>query len=311
MKTHPESCPACDAPGPFSDYCAASFLPGDERNIVACSHCGLSILWPLPTGTELTTYYHQGYYDFNRSREEGKGLYFARQLKKLAPTGRFLDVGCATGFFLSGIQKNCEWELYGLETGRDAAAYARQNLGIEIQDQPIENAVYPKDFFDYIHLNNVLEHTTAPLAVLSATNRILKPGGKLFMAVPNGPVDRWGYLEFLKKTGQNGASKDGHLFFFTKDSLQALCERSGLRIQKAQSSGLKRAFRVLGYWPQKKGWESAYQGRPNAQRSVDESVIEGKKHSACYYIFKHSQENLFQMPGFHPWTYDFNLMLTK
>jgi SAM-dependent methyltransferase len=286
-------------------------LPDDERHILKCPQCRLGILWPLPTGEELTAYYSQAYYDFNRRKEEGKGLYYAHLLKAIAPRGRFLDIGCATGFFLSGIQKNSPWELYGLETGWEAAAYARKNLGIDIRDVPLEAAGYEGDFFDVIHLNNVLEHTTDPFAVLSEAGRILKKGGRLSVSIPNGLVDRRGYLEVLKKTGRPGASKDGHLFFFTEGSLRALTLRSGLRIQRARSSGFKRGFRVLGFWPEKKGWERDYQGRVKSTKSVEESVVEGRSHSSFYYLWKHTQEDLFQYPGFSPWTYDYNLILTK
>jgi SAM-dependent methyltransferase len=307
----PPSCPACGNPVAFSEYCRASFLPDDERRILECPLCRLSVLWPLPTGDELTAYYGQSYFDFNRRREEGKGLYYAHLLKKIAPQGRFLDVGCATGFFLSGIQKNCSWELYGLETGREAAAYARKNLCVDVRDVPLEQAGYESDFFDFIHLNNVLEHTTDPFAVLSEAARILKKGGRLYVAVPNGLIDRRGYWKVLKKTGHLGASKDGHLFFFTKDSLESLAQRSGLQIQKAYSCGFKRGFRVLGLWPEKKGWERDYQGHPKDPRSLEQSIVEGRSHSPSYYLFKHTQENVFRYPGFSPWTYDFNLTLTK
>lgn len=311
MTAFPSPCPACGTSSVFSEYCRASFLPDDERSILECPHCRLGILWPLPTAKELTAYYSQAYYNFNRRKEEGKGLYYAHLLKAIAPRGRFLDIGCATGFFLSGIQKNCSWELYGLETGREAAAYAKNRLGIDIRDVPLENAGYETDFFDYIHLNNVLEHTTDPFAVLTEAGRILKKGGRLVVAVPNGLVDRRGYLNVLNKTGRAGSSKDGHLFFFTEESLLNLAQRSALLIQKVRSSGFKRGFRVLGFWPEKKGWERDYQGRAKSAKSVEESVVEGRAHTSSYYLWKHTQEDLLQYPGFSPWTYDFNLIFTK
>lgn len=311
MSDHSPSCPSCGTQTGWKDYCPASFLPGDARVILECPSCGLGILWPLPTPGELSAYYSQGYYDFNRSREEGKGLYFAERLKRLSPTGRFLDIGCATGFLLSGIQKHCGWELYGLETGVEAAAYARTRLGIEVRDVPLESAGYPPDFFDVLHLNNVLEHTLDPAAVLGEAHHILKPGGRLFVSVPNGHIDRLGYRKVLERTGQRGASKDGHLYFFTGEALERLAAGSGLRVTRARSSGFKRALKVLGWWPEKRGWERDYQGRPRAQRTVEASVVEGTPHGARYYLWKHTQEELFQYPGYSRYTYDYNLVMTK
>lgn len=179
MPTKPRMipCPACRSEKSFSDYSPASFLRGDQRTIKECGLCGLSILWPLPTLKELNTYYNQGYYNFNRHSEEGKGFYWSRLLSRIQPKGRILDIGCATGFFLSGIRQHCDWEVHGQEMGKAAAVYARKTLGIPVKDVPLEKARYPKNYFDFIHFNNVLEHVTHPDLVMAEVGRILKPGG--------------------------------------------------------------------------------------------------------------------------------------
>jgi len=319
MRTHPasskrepdRSCPACDVTKGWKEYCPASFLPGDSRRIMECSRCGLSILWPLPASSELGTYYRGGYFDFERHREEGKGLYFAGRLKAIKPKGRFLDIGCATGFFLNGIRRNCAWEVFGLETGRDAARHARNVLNLDVKNVPLERAGYPRDSFDYIHLNNVLEHVTDPLAVLTETGRILKPGGRIFMAVPNGRVDRHGYLDYHRRFGKPASSKDGHLFFFSASALQALVPRAGLRIENSFSCGLKRSLRVLGWWPRRRGWERPYEGRDNDAGGNKVIGGTGRSHRAAYYLFKHTWERLLRFPGMTRWAYDYIVHLTK
>jgi len=303
-------CPACGQKD-FKFYCPASFLKGDKRWIMECASCGLSRLWPMPNGRELGRYYDQGYYHFNRRSEEGKGYYYARMLKRIQERGRFLDVGCATGFFLNGIRKNCRWDLYGLETGKGAGAYARRKLGLRVKDAPLEKAGYPRDFFDFIHLNNVLEHVLDPAVVMKAAGRILKPGGRLYLAVPNGRVDRHGYWDYQQKFGKRAASLDGHLYFFSPQSIRLLARGAGLRVEKAYGSGLKRALRVFGYWPRRRGWEALYQGKEPGVKTVEESVVEGKVYPPLYYLFKHGLEPFQRIPGFFPWTYDFNIYLTK
>jgi SAM-dependent methyltransferase len=304
-------CPACGEKEKFTDYCPASFIRGDERWIRECGHCGLSVLWPLPGPRELNAFYNQGYYNFNRRSEEGKGYYYARVLRRIREKGRILDIGCATGFFLSGIRQNCDWEVYGQETGKDAAAYAREKMGLPVKDVPLEKAGYPGDFFDFIHLNNVLEHVADPAAVMNEAGRILKPEGRLYLAVPNGAVDRFGYRDYHRRAGERAASMDGHLYFFSPRSLSLLANNAGLRIKNFYSCGLKRALRVLGYWPRKRDWQRAYQGRTPGENSVEKAVEEGRAYPRIYYLWKHGKEKLLRFPFFSPWTYDFNIYLKK
>ena len=304
-------CPACSSRGPFLEYCPASFLQGDGRRIEQCPGCGLSRLFPLPSPRELSDFYHSGYYNFNRHSEEGKGYYWARRLKSFQPKGRFLDIGCATGFFLNGVKKNCGWEVFGQETGKEAAAYARKTLGLDVRGVPLEKAGFPGDFFDFIHFNNVLEHVLDPDSMLNEAGRILKPGGRLFLSIPNGEVNRRIFKNYYDLLGQRGASTDGHLYFFTHRSLSLLARKAGLRIERSSGSGWKRALRVLGYWPQKKGWELEFKGRRPGEGPVAETVEEGKPRPRWYYLFKHGREDLLRFPGFPGWSYDFTLYLAK
>ena len=305
------TCPICPSNEIPKEYCPTSFLKGDKRSIVECPSCGFSWISPMPTQRQIEVYYHAGYYNFNRHNEEGKGWYWGRFLKSIRPKGRFLDIGCATGFFLNGIKSSCDWELYGQEMGKDAAQYARKELGLDVRNAPLEKTRFPKDFFDFIHFNNVLEHVTNPAVTLREAGRILKPGGTLFLAIPNGGVNRRSFKNYFDATGDRGASVDGHLLFFSPQSLHLLAEKFGLRVVKSYGTGLKRSFRVLGYLPKKKGWKEEFQGRREGETSVEKAVEKGKPRPKLYYLFKHGRENLFRFPGLPSFTYDYNLYLTK
>lgn len=305
-------CPACGRRDPFRPYCPASFLAGDERTILECPDCRLSVLWPLPGARELSAYYHRGYYDFNRSNEEGSGRVWARKLRRLQERGRFLDVGCATGFFIHGIRQGCAWEVHGVETGREAAVFARRKMGLDVKSVPLEKARYPGGYFDVIHLSNVVEHVPDPAGFMTETARILKPGGRVFLTIPNGLIDRLGYLDHYRRTGKAGASKDGHLYFFGPRALEAVARASGLRIEQAGSSGLKRTLRTMGFWPRRRGWEGAYSGiRPAASRSIEDSIQAGHPRPDLYYWFRNEVLGRLRWPGLAPWAYDFNIQLRK
>lgn len=63
------------------------------------------------------------------------------------------------------------------------------------------NACLPSNSYDYVVCTEVLEHTLQPFAAVEEINRILKPGGFLFLSVPfnfriHGPLpDCWRFTE--------------------------------------------------------------------------------------------------------------------
>ena len=146
---------------------------------------------------------------------------------------------------------------------------------------------------------------------MNEVGRILKPGGTLYLAVPNGGVDRFGYRDYNIRVGERAASMDGHLYFFSPRSITLLAQKVGLRIERFYCCGLKRAMRVLGYWPRKRDWKRAYQGREPGESSVEKAVEEGRPYPKIYYLWKHGKERLMRFPFYFPWTYDFNIYLRK
>ncbi len=152
------------------------------------------------------------YYDFERHKSEAKGKFFAR--KYLRGAGRFLDVGCATGFFLNGIRANSEWETLGVEFGAAAVEFARKELDLNVAQGNLADAKFPDGHFDFVHVNNVLEHALEPLEMLEEARRILKPDGVFYLSVPNGFIDSRDLITFYLRVKIPARSKNGHVFFF-------------------------------------------------------------------------------------------------
>ncbi len=100
------SCQICNSNDHTTFLSKVSLIYGTEYDLVECPECRIIFFSPLPTVDQLAAFYSAGYYDFDRWREEGKGMAFARQLNRLKPTGKFIDVGCATGFFINGIKQH-------------------------------------------------------------------------------------------------------------------------------------------------------------------------------------------------------------
>ena len=81
-----------------------------------------------------------------------------------------------------------------------------------------------------ITLNQVIEHLREPLEVVREAARLLKPGGILYLACPNGDSAS---LNLLRDKHIHLGMH--HVSLFTPKSLSVLCERAGLRTLVAQA----------------------------------------------------------------------------
>lgn len=308
------SCPIC------SDTLSKKFLSkvnliyGTEYHLVECYHCGGIFFDPLPTTEQLATFYSAAYYDFDPWREQGKGMAFARRLSAWKTTGRLLDVGCATGFFIYGIKNHSQWEVVGTDFGESAIRFAKEKLGLNVFHGDLAEIHFPDEYFDYIHVNNVLEHVPNPVSLLSECRRILKSDGIFYLSVPNGAVDSRDLIDFYTEEQLPARSKQGHIFFFQKKTLLYLFEKFGFTVIKAETYSIKRGLRSIGILPRKTDWKKDYFPRtePESLHLHSEVTIPNKKkHSDFYYRFRFVQGNLQHVPGLHNVGLDFLFLLKK
>ncbi|MEY8849475.1 class I SAM-dependent methyltransferase [Psychroserpens sp. XS_ASV72] len=139
---------------------------------------------------------------------------------------KLLDVGCGTGDFLSLCKQN-EWQVVGIEPNVDARNIANQKVNSNIYDIDRLEA-FEQNSFDVITLWHVLEHLPNLEAHLLIFKRLLKPNGKLVIAVPNyKSFDAAYYKEFW-------AAYDvpRHLWHFSKKSINKLVSKEGLVVEK-------------------------------------------------------------------------------
>lgn len=105
--------------------------------------------------------------------------YFMRHLPKRQ--GRILDIGCGSGGFLQRAMK-AGWHVVGVEPDPAAASVARKYADGRVYGSIEE--VEERDF-DVVTLAHVIEHVYDPSAMFSHCSRVLKPGGKIWLATPN------------------------------------------------------------------------------------------------------------------------------
>jgi len=154
-------------------------------DVVRCDGCSLVYVNPRPDDEAIKHYYTDEFYDAQASPEDALSSIKPRldgMVSHVAdlPAGRVLDVGCFKGEFLETMRRR-GWDVHGVEL------HARPpNLfGLDIHYGAIEAAPFAAASFDLITIWAVLEHVLDPRGILHACRRLLKPGGRLVVLVPN------------------------------------------------------------------------------------------------------------------------------
>jgi SAM-dependent methyltransferase len=138
---------------------------------------------------------------------------------------RLLELGCGSGAQLK-VLAEAGWDVSGVELGASAARYARERLGLNVHQGSLESARLPSASFDVVVASHVLEHIPDPAAASVEIARVLRPGGRLYVSVPNGEaVEASWFGRFWDWEAPH------HLHHFTPGSLGRMLERAGLRVE--------------------------------------------------------------------------------
>ena len=205
-------------------------------SIYKCSACGLGTTSPVPEN--LGDYYHAQYYGgrhgFTAKLCDRRRIRFVEKHCRGQNRGKLLDIGCGDGSFLH-TAKTLGWDVWGVETQPD---WAREK-GLRVMET-IEEASQNAPF-DCITLWHVLEHFRSPVAEIERVTKLLSPGGKVFIAVPD-----WGSLQ-ARLFGPQWLALDlpRHLFHFTERSLAHMLSANKLRRLETRYSELE--YDLMGW----------------------------------------------------------------
>ncbi len=150
--------------------------------------------------------------------------YYGRHLfaSRYPQRGRLLDVGCGNGTFLARAGE-MGWEPIGLEPDPKAVATCRQQ-GLYVVEGIL--AAAPKAWleqFDVVTLIHAIEHVPDPVADLKRCFELLRPGGTLWLALPN--PQGLGAMAF--QSSWRGLHAPYHLAILSQDRLRKLLLESG------------------------------------------------------------------------------------
>ena len=184
-------CPACNSArariiGPRGGR-AHREEKGVETQVVRCRDCGVFYTDPtlIPVSNPYAKESAAEYFHLHDSRKKvlhGEMLAaFAEKI--LGNSGKMLELGCGRGELLKGAASR-GWEVRGVEMTEDFAAVARSS-GIDVECSAIEGCKSLDQVYDVVLLAAILEHLYDPLQTLKRVRDALRPGGLVFIDVPN------------------------------------------------------------------------------------------------------------------------------
>ncbi|MCK4830922.1 class I SAM-dependent methyltransferase, partial [bacterium] len=241
-----DCCPVCKGNSEKTFLCKVNLVYGVDHDLVECQNCKAVHYTPVPTDKELGVFYSAGGYEFDRWKQEAKARFFAKKFLKEKKMGRFLDVGCASGYFINGIRQHSKWDVFGIDVGQKPIQFAKEVLGLDVKESDLVSANFSEDYFDFVHINDVLEHVNNPVETLAECHRIIKHDGTLFLSIPNGSIDCLDLIHFYKDKNRPGRQYSGHIYFFPKQTLLNIFEEIGFDVISAGTFHLKNGLRRLG-----------------------------------------------------------------
>jgi len=249
---------------------------------------------PQPSKENLSRYYESEDYishtDTKRNLFEKvyhlvRSISLKRKLKLInrlsKDSKRLLDVGCGTGDFLL-TAKNNGWDIKGIEPNPQAREIANSKTKNAVSN--IEGLLdLEKHSFDVITLWHVLEHLPNLEEHIQLFQSLLKPNGRLIIAVPNfKSYDATYYKSFW-------AAYDvpRHLWHFSKTSISKLFSKYDMEVEDtlpmkfdafyvsllSQKHKTGKMNPILSFWI---GWRS------------NVKALSSKEYSSLIYVLKNS-----------------------
>jgi SAM-dependent methyltransferase len=139
---------------------------------------------------------------------------------------RVLDIGCGFGYTLAYHQaRGCE--VWGVEADKNIRRVA-DKYGFNVHVGLFDPSNYEPNSFDYVTLDQVVEHVTDPIETMRGIATVMKPQGTVILSTPN--EHGWGAKVFGRKWINWHAPY--HLQFFSIDSMRVVAEQAGLVVDR-------------------------------------------------------------------------------
>ena len=142
----------------------------------------------------------------------------------LTSSTRLLEVGASAGQFLTHIKDNVG-EVNAIELDKACCSFLGSELGIEADEEFLENSRFAHQTYDLVCAFQVIEHVDQPVEFLKTLRQATKKGGTIFIEAPNlqDPLlSVWEVPSYAKFFYHSA-----HLHYFTEASLSSVARGAG------------------------------------------------------------------------------------
>jgi len=232
-------CPWCDSDkAQINLWLKDEFLTKEDFHICECLNCGLLYTMPRPDKDHIGAYYKSEDYYSHKENTKGFVPKLYERIKKnnlknkyqLATkglsVGKMLEIGCGVGDFLHTAEEH-GWECIGVEPSEEAKAIATKRTKASIlSSEELESLA--DEQFDLITMWHVLEHVDDLRWEMDQLQRLIKPHGRIVIAVPNYKSYDGQYYK------EHWAAYDvpRHLNHFNRTVLTKMFKTKGLELKK-------------------------------------------------------------------------------
>ncbi len=220
----------------------------DGLRVVRCRQCHLTYVNPRLKPTILARLYNDdiisphSYYRETRAADQktfSKRLDLLQQALGNKKKIRILDIGCNIGTLLFQARQR-GWECYGIEINARVKPFFRDS-GVNLRIGDVLKASYPKNSFDLIVMNDLIEHIPDPRQLLHKVHELLKPGGILFLVTPDGES----FMARVLGTHWFHLKPREHLYYFFQSHLRRLFRETGFTPYSFRHMGRHRSLHTL------------------------------------------------------------------
>jgi 2-polyprenyl-3-methyl-5-hydroxy-6-metoxy-1,4-benzoquinol methylase len=206
---------------------------------------------------------------------------------------KVLDVGCGFGSSVA-YHKSRGCVSVGVEADSNINRI-KEAFGLDIRIGVFDDKLFTNEKFDFITLDQVLEHSKDPFSFFSTLSARLEDSGQIVLSIPN--AHGWG-ARFFRRRWINWHTPY-HLQFFTDKSFQKLSDNFNLRVVKSEtithSNWLYYQILHLLTFPQMGSQSSFWASKPVKQKS--KALLVRLVNLSHRFRFFHIVTRLFDLVG--------------
>lgn len=229
------NCPLC---GRQTDSVIADKLRRGDGSVYYCAACDHGFLAENQVQDAKTYYAEQYRQEYSHNAEaaatNARELFdvyrnFQRDRLRdigplLQPDTHLLEVGASAGQFLVHVKDRVA-KINAIELDTACCKFLQEFHGIEAEPEYLERSRFASERYDIICAFQVMEHVEDPVTFLKTLKAAMRPGGTLFVEVPNlrDPLLSIWDVPTYRKFFYHSA----HVHYFTEASLRQVAQSAG------------------------------------------------------------------------------------